>query len=173
MKVDRGEAMCWEGSMGKGKCHWGTDPSAAPTNIRGESSETSLTFNFDEITESERNGVIRMYETKLQDSTVTSSDVPPITKNVTRERVMFDKLKDGTPYIFNVRGYTSVGPGVWSTDVISSTVPGPGPVRELNVHTISHDSVSVTWQPPQNDNGRYDITISQLPSLNQGPVYQM
>ncbi|XP_071842314.1 protein sidekick-1-like isoform X3 [Apostichopus japonicus] len=128
-------------------------PSAAPTNIRGESSETTLTFTFDEITESERNGVIRMYETKLQDSTVTSSDVPPVTHNVTRERVMFDKLKDGTPYIFNVRGYTSVGPGVWSNDVIASTVPGPGPVRELDVHTISHDSVSVTWQRPQNDSG--------------------
>ncbi|PIK51059.1 Fibronectin, type III domain and Immunoglobulin-like fold domain-containing protein [Apostichopus japonicus] len=94
-----------------------------------------------------------MYETKLQDSTVTSSDVPPITKNVTRERVMFDKLKDGTHVHLQCARIYIRWSRIWSTDVISSTVPGPGPVRELNVHTISHDSVSVTWQPPQNDNG--------------------
>ncbi|PIK44380.1 putative tie-like receptor tyrosine kinase [Apostichopus japonicus] len=99
-------------------------PFAAPTNIRFESSETTLNFTFDEIIESERNGVIEMYEAKLQDPTVTSIAVPPITQNFTQMSVMFDKLTPGRQYTFNVRGWTAVGPGVWSADAISSTMPG-------------------------------------------------
>ncbi|PIK42274.1 putative tie-like receptor tyrosine kinase [Apostichopus japonicus] len=99
-------------------------PFAAPTNIRTESSETTLSFTFDAIIESERNGVIEMYEAKLQDPTVTSSAVPPITQNFTQMSVMFDKLTPGRQYTFNVRGWTAVGPGVWSADALSSTMPG-------------------------------------------------
>lgn len=79
---------------------------------------------FDMIIKSKRNGIIRMYEAKLQNPTAWNSAVPPILRNVTSESVLFDNLMPGTQYIFNVRGWTAVGPGIWSEDVIVSTWRG-------------------------------------------------
>ncbi|XP_071837031.1 tyrosine-protein kinase receptor Tie-1-like isoform X2 [Apostichopus japonicus] len=100
-------------------------PSAAPENIRVKARERTIQFMFDMIIKSKRNGIIRMYEAKLQNPTAWNSAVPPILRNVTSESVLFDNLMPGTQYIFNVRGWTAVGPGIWSEDVIVSTWRGP------------------------------------------------
>ncbi|KAJ8040943.1 Tyrosine-protein kinase receptor Tie-1 [Holothuria leucospilota] len=96
-------------------------PSAAPTNIQITSTKTSLTFTFDQIEKANRNGVIVRYQARLWDPTVSSSAVAPQEKNVTTETVTFTNLKQGTQYLFRVRGWTAVGPGKWSTDAVGNT----------------------------------------------------
>ncbi|PIK51060.1 putative tyrosine-protein kinase [Apostichopus japonicus] len=87
------------------------------------------------------NGLIRYYNISAARSQpgTSLSDVKVEQVDPNESSYLMTNLQPATDYVISIGAVT----------ILSA----PGPVRDFHIDTISHDSVSVTWQRPQNENG--------------------
>ncbi|CAD5222389.1 unnamed protein product [Bursaphelenchus xylophilus] len=111
-------------------------------------------------------------------------------KNVTNGEtsVVFDS-KPYTQWQFEVQAANSAGSSGWSRNTASQTLTtSPGAVSDVQVYP-SHDSIQLSWRPPQNPNGQivgYEVTYQLVNKgmcensagtvqtvMSQGPTYRI
>ncbi|XP_078318089.1 receptor-type tyrosine-protein phosphatase delta-like isoform X3 [Crassostrea virginica] len=122
-------------------------PAGAPQNFSAESlSETSVLLEWDLPAKHLQNGEIIMYQVlydKLADN--TEEDL-----NVTGLQYEIKGLEMNTDYVFQIRAFTSMGPGPWSPRHLHHTF-GRMPDKPLNVQLRrkSPHEIEVTWEEPK------------------------
>ena len=102
-----------------------TAPSAPPDNINVTAvSPTELLVEWDPINCQDQNGEVILYELFYQTFTTFDEqlDVLNFTLNTTNQSAVLDGLEEYVEYEVIVRGYTSEGPGPYSTQTNETTL---------------------------------------------------
>lgn len=90
-------------------------PAGAPQNFTAIGiSSTSVRLQWDPPATKHRNGEIVLYEILFHQRINPADDSPT---NTTDTMLIVDGLEPSTDYIFQIRAYTSKGPGPWSNQL--------------------------------------------------------
>lgn len=126
-------------------------PTGAPQNFTAIGvSSTSIKLQWDPPSKNQRNGEIVLYEVLYHQQRHAVSDW---TTNSTASPVMVEGLETSTDYNFQIRAYTSVGPGPWSNRLPFRTFPhyyGSTvvlPPSNVQLHRQSPTTLEVSWDP--------------------------
>ncbi|XP_071851983.1 receptor-type tyrosine-protein phosphatase mu-like isoform X2 [Apostichopus japonicus] len=133
-------------------------PSSPPRNvILKRNTSTSLTFEWKELTCSDRNGAILKYGWMLtgpNGSVVTADEADTMSTVVTN-------LVPYTSYSFSARAFTEIGAGPFSEPLTTTTLEDVPPQLEVPVSPFGNlSSIQVKWTPPRPPHGmiiQYDI----------------
>ncbi|XP_028833169.1 receptor-type tyrosine-protein phosphatase S isoform X8 [Denticeps clupeoides] len=145
-------------------------PKAPGTPIVTETTATSITITWDSGNPDPVNSYIIQYRAKSPDSKYETVD------GITTTRYSIGGLYPNTEYEIRVSAFNSIGQGPPSNKVESRTgeqAPA-SPPRNILARIISHNTVMVRWEEPEEPNGQikgyrvyYTIDSSQPMSLWQ------
>jgi hypothetical protein len=82
------------------------------------------------------NGIITVYEIRCSNRSGTF--------NTTDTQYTIQGLTAGTSYVIEVRAYTSIGPGEWTSIVASTAIPI---VSGFSITRLNSTTVMLTWEP--------------------------
>jgi hypothetical protein len=103
--------------------HLLTVPAGAPQNFTAVGLDaTGVRLHWDPPARRHRNGEIVMYEVLYHERTNPADDWPT---NTTDTSLVIDGLERTTSYVFQIRAYTSQGPGPWSSQLPFRTSLAP------------------------------------------------
>ncbi|XP_062594902.1 receptor-type tyrosine-protein phosphatase F-like isoform X2 [Saccostrea cucullata] len=140
-------------------------PAGAPQNFSAESlTETSVILEWDLPAKHLQNGEIVMYQLmyhKMADS-INAEDL-----NITGLQYEVKGLEMNTDYVFQIRAFTSRGPGPWSPKYMHHTF-GRMPDKPQNVRTRrkSRHKIEVTWDEPKMAVAGYRVYYNDYESNN-------
>ncbi|XP_072021945.1 receptor-type tyrosine-protein phosphatase F-like isoform X2 [Amphiura filiformis] len=151
-------------------------PKGAPTNVmaKHETDTNSITVTWDQPELMERNGVITKYMVLYYTETNPGED---ISEETTDTKLVVMNPYPVTQYIFQVRAYTAVGNGPYSTQVHIMTPPEPpqNPPIQVTAVVMNGTAVRVHWKPPhdfQDHMSGLGYIIYNIPSANMHRDYK-
>ncbi|KAI6201513.1 hypothetical protein M3Y96_00850200 [Aphelenchoides besseyi] len=123
-------------------------PTGPPQNLRVDGRfNTKLAYSWEPPECTEQNGPISQYEYKITGLEEWNEGVREGVSPRTKTEV--NELMPGSLYRFEVRAFTSAGPGPWSEPVDARTTGSElGPPRELTAISTKPKAIQLTWLPP-------------------------
>ena len=155
-----------------------TVPSGSPTITEAMAiSPTEIEMTWNEVDPIDQNGIIIVYEVDYQPAQVFNGSMTVDVVNTTNTTILLSNLHESVQYNITVHAYTRIGPGPFSSHVLSFTQearkfilkpnisllfsvlycnlgPASAPINVAAV-SISSTQVKVTWGdvPPRDQNG--------------------
>ena len=84
-------------------------------------SPTEIVMSWNEVIPIDQNGIIIMYEVDYQPAQVFNEPMTVDVMNTTNTNILLTNLQESVQYNITVRAYTSIGPGPYSSHVLSFT----------------------------------------------------
>ena len=99
-----------------------TVPSGRPTITEATAiSPTEIVMSWNEVYPIDQNGIIIIYEVDYQPVQVFNGSMTVDVVNTTNTTILLSNLHEAVQYNMTVRAYTSIGPGPFSSHVLSFT----------------------------------------------------
>ena len=99
-----------------------TVPSGSPTITEATAiSPTEIVMSWNEVIPIDKNGIIIIYEVDYQPAQVSNGSMAVNFMNTTNTTISLSSLHESVQYNMTVRAYTSIGPGPFSSHVLSFT----------------------------------------------------
>ena len=99
-----------------------TVPSGSPTITEAMViSPTEIEMSWNEVIPIDQNGIIIMYEVDYQPAQVFNEPMTVDVMNTTNTTILLTNLQESVQYNITVRAYTRIGPGPFSSHVLSFT----------------------------------------------------
>ena len=99
-----------------------TVPSGSPMIIKAiVISPTEIEISWNEVLPIDQNGIIVTYEVDYQPAQVFNGSITVDVVNTTNTTILLANLHESVQYNITVRAYTSIGPGPFSSHVLSFT----------------------------------------------------
>ncbi|ESO00970.1 hypothetical protein HELRODRAFT_192507 [Helobdella robusta] len=107
---------------------------------------SSLKLSWQPPHKQDRNGKIVMYQVQYQKRTNMRDD---FFLNTTHQSMQINGLDPNSDYFFQIRAYSSKGPGPWSIKLPFRTLTGSylPPPSNLQVQQLSPSSMDISWDP--------------------------
>ena len=84
-------------------------------------SPTEIETSWNEVDPIDQNGIIILYEVDYQPAQVFDGSITVDVVNTTNTTIILSDLHESVQYNITVRAYTSIGPGPFSSHVLSVT----------------------------------------------------
>ena len=84
-------------------------------------SPTEIEISWNEVIPIDQNGIITIYEVYYQPTQVFNGPMTVDAVNTTNTTIILSDLHESVQYNITVRAYTSIGPGPFSSHVLSVT----------------------------------------------------
>ena len=99
-----------------------TVPSGSPTITKAMAiSPTKIEMSWKEVIPIDKNGIIIIYEVDYQPEQVFNEPMTVDVVNTTNTTILLSNLYESVQYNITVRAYTRIGPGPFSSHVLSLT----------------------------------------------------
>ena len=99
-----------------------TVPSGSPTITEAMViSPTEIEMSWNEVIPIDQNGIITIYEVDYQPAQVFNGSMTVDVVNTTNTTILLKNLHESVQYNITVRAYTRIGPGPFSSHVLSFT----------------------------------------------------
>ena len=99
-----------------------TVPSGSPKITEAMAiSPTEIEMSWNEVSPINQNGIIIIYEVDYQPAQVFNGSMTVDVMNTTNTTILLSNLHESVQYNITVRAYTRIGPGTFSSHILSFT----------------------------------------------------